>query len=142
MPIVNTLARCLESPYLFADPEAPARVEGCLAFSGDRLAAARNLFAAAPDSADVSVLAYEAMFGALRALVYSRGYREAGLRCLLIACEALFVREGRLDGGHLVAFERLQALKWPPDRALREAEAFLEAARASLRPSASEGTRA
>lgn len=129
MPIINTLERCLDSPFLFLDPEAPGRVEGCLAFSADRLGAARNLFETAPDSADVSLFAYEAMFGALRALVYSRGYREAGLRCLLIAAHVLFVREGRLDAAHLYAFEKLQTLKLPPEQALDESEAFLERVR-------------
>lgn len=135
MPIHNTLARCLESPYLFLDPEAPARVDSCLAFATDRLDAARHLFDAAPDSADVALFAYEAMFGALRALVYSRGYREAGLRCLLIACDALFVRPGHLDAAHLHAFEKLQALKLPPDEALRQSGAFLDRVRAILEAS-------
>ncbi|HEU5119326.1 MAG TPA: hypothetical protein VFT74_22230 [Isosphaeraceae bacterium] len=132
MPIINTLARCLDSPYLFLDPDAPGRVEGCLAFATDRLQMARNLIQSSPDSADVSLFAYEAMFAAMRALVYHRGYREAGLRCLLIACEALFVREGLLDGAHLQAFERLQALKLPPAEALAESSTFLERVRAIL----------
>jgi uncharacterized protein (UPF0332 family) len=139
MPIINTLDRCLESPYLFLDPEAPGRVEGCLAFATDRLEVARNLFEATPDSADVSLFAYEAMFGALRALVYSRGYREAGLRCLLIAAHVLFVREGRLEAAHLHAFERLQALKLPPEQALSESEAFLERVRELVNSGATGG---
>ena len=39
-------------------------------------------------------LSYEAMFSCLRALVYDKGYREAGLRCLMLACEELYVRPG------------------------------------------------
>ncbi len=144
MPIINTLARCLDSPYLFLDPDAPGRVEGCLAFATDRLKLGRNLFETSPDSADVSLFAYEAMFAAMRSLVYSRGYREAGLSCLLIACEALFVREGLLDGAHVRAFERLQSLKLPPAEALEESSVFLERVRAILEPGstpAEEGTR-
>jgi uncharacterized protein (UPF0332 family) len=126
MAIINTLQRCLDSPYLFADPEAPSLVSGLLARATERLQAALNLQAAGQgDHADVAFFSYEAMFCGLRALVYARGYREAGLRCLLLACEGLYVRTGDLDVTHIHAFEKAQGLKLPPAEALAAASAFV-----------------
>jgi uncharacterized protein (UPF0332 family) len=127
MAIVNTLERCLDSPYLFQDQDAPARVGGLLAKAGDRLEAAANIQATGQgDPADVSFLSYEAMFCCLRALVYAKGYREAGLRCLLLACEHLYIRPGLLDVAHVHAFERAQGLKTPPAETLAAASAFVK----------------
>ncbi|MFO0910590.1 MAG: hypothetical protein U0794_19970 [Isosphaeraceae bacterium] len=125
MAIVNTLQKCLESPYLFTDDEAPKRIGALLAKAGDRLEAATNIKTTGQgDLADISFLSYEAMFCCLRALVYARGYREAGLRCLMLACENLYVRTGKLDANHIHAFERAQALRLPPEEALVAATAF------------------
>jgi hypothetical protein len=66
------------------------------------------------------------MFSCLRALVYHKGYREAGLRCLMLACEGLYVREGTLDVAHIHAFERAQGLKTPPAENLAAASAFVK----------------
>ena len=44
-----------------------------------------------------SVQAYYAMFHAAKALVLSKGYREKGHYCLLVALRELFVRTGELD---------------------------------------------
>jgi len=130
MAIINTFPKCLESPYLFRDAEAPARVGGLLRFATDRLGAASDLLGMAKsDAGDVGTLAYEAMFAALRALVYARGYREAGLRCLMLACEGLYVRPGLLDAGHIHAFERAQGLKLPPAEAVAAAGAFVARSR-------------
>ena len=78
------------------------------------------------DPADVSFLSYQAMFACLRALVYSKGYREAGLRCLLLACENLYVKPGLLDAEHIHAFERAQGMKTPPAENLAAASAFVK----------------
>ena len=122
MAIINTFDKCLDSPYLFRDPDAPTRVEALLRQADDQLAAARDLLSAPkPDPTDVGTLAYQAMFAAVRALVYSRGYREAGLKCLVLACEGLFVRSGLLDGNQLVAFERVQGFKLGPGDAVATA---------------------
>lgn len=127
MAIVNTLQKCLDSPYLFKDDEAHTRIAGLLAKAGDRLEAAANIQNTGQgDPADVSFLSYEAMFCCLRALVYNKGYREAGLRCLLLACENLYVREGLLDVAHIHAFERAQGLKTPPAENLAAASAFVK----------------
>jgi uncharacterized protein (UPF0332 family) len=129
MAIINTIRKCLESPYLFEDKEAPNRVGGLLAKAGDRLEAAANLQATGQgDPADVCFLSYEAMFCCLRALVYAKGYREAGLRCLLLACEHLYVRPGSLEVAHLHAFERAQGLRTSPEEALSAASAFVKRA--------------
>jgi uncharacterized protein (UPF0332 family) len=127
MAITNTFEKCLQSPYLFEDKDAPARVATLLAIAGDRLDASVNIQTAAQgDAADASLLAYEAMFACLRALVYSKGYREAGLRCLMLACENLYVRPGLLDAAHILAFERAQGLKTSPAENVNAAAAFLK----------------
>lgn len=127
MAIINTFPKCLNSPYLFEDKDAPHRVGGLLALAGDRLEAAANILTAGQgDKADISLLSYEAMFACLRALVYSKGYREAGLRCLLLACETLYVRPGVLAVEHIHAFERAQAMKTPPEENLRVASLFVK----------------
>ncbi len=127
MAIINTLDKCLDSPYLFKDDEAPARIPTLLAKAADRLEAAANLQSTGQgDPADISFLSYEAMFSCLRALVYQKGYREAGLRCLMLACENLYVRPGDLDVAHIHAFERAQGLKTPPAENLTAAFAFLK----------------
>lgn len=129
MAIVNTFEKCLNSPYLSEDQEAPKLVGGLLAKAGDRLEAAANIKNTGQgDPADTTFLSYEAMFCCLRALVYDKGYREAGLRCLMLACENLYVRTGQLDVAHLHAFERAQGLKLPPAEALAAASAFVKRA--------------
>ena len=59
------------------------------------------------------------------ALVYSKGYREYGLRCLLLACENLYVRTGQFDADHLRKFELAQRLKLSPADAIAAASAFV-----------------
>ena len=127
MAIVNTLKKCLETPYLFEDKDAPDRIGSLLAKAGDRLEGAANINATGQgDASDVTFLSYEAMFCCLRALVYSKGYREAGLRCLLLACENFYVRPGLLDVAHLRAFERAQEMKSSPADSLAAAAAFVK----------------
>ena len=127
MAIINTLQKCLDSPYLFEDHEAANQIGSLLAKAGDRLEAAANIQSTGQgDAADISFLSYEAMFCCLRALVYHKGYREAGLRCLMLACESLYVRPGTLDVAHLHAFERAQGLKLPPAEALAAASGFVK----------------
>lgn len=133
MAIINTLQKCLESPYLFEDKDAPSLVGNLLAGADERLEAARHIQATGQgDPADTSFLAYEAMFFCLRALVYAKGYREAGLRCLVLACEGFYVRAGLLDAAHLQAFERAQGLKLSPDETLAAASTFAERTRELL----------
>jgi uncharacterized protein (UPF0332 family) len=124
MAIINTFAKCLESPYLLADPTAADRVGELLAKAADRLEGAANLRAGGGDPADLVLHCHEAMFCGLRALVYARGYREMGLRCLMLACEALYVKTGELDAEHLRRFELAQRLKLSPAEALEAASAF------------------
>ena len=133
MAIINTFDQCLAGPYLFLDSEAPARVEGLLNQAEGQLAAARHLLGGPKaDPTDVGTLAYQAMFAAVRALVYARGYREAGLKCLLLACEKLYVRSGLLDGAQLVAFERAQGFKLNPGDAVATASVLVSQAKTLL----------
>ena len=76
----------------------------------------------------MGALAYQAMFAAVRALVYARGYREAGLKCLVLACEGLYVRAGTLDAGQPMAFERVQGYKLPPGEAVAAAAELIHRA--------------
>jgi uncharacterized protein (UPF0332 family) len=127
MAIINTLQKCLDSPYLFVDDEAPTRIVDLLAKAGDRLDAAVNIHTTGQgDPADVVFLSYEAMFCCLRALVYAKGYREFGLRCLLLACESLYVRPGQLDAALLRKFELAQRLKLSPAEAVESCSAFVK----------------
>ena len=127
MAIINTFPKCLDSPYLVVDENASTRVGGLMATAADRLEAAANInHTGQGDMADVSFLSYEAMFNCLRALVYQKGYREMGLRCLMLACEHLYVRTGLLEPGHIHAFERAQGLKRPPAENLAAASAFVK----------------
>jgi uncharacterized protein (UPF0332 family) len=127
MAIINTFPRCLESPYLFEDPQAKTRVGELLAKAGDRLEAAVNIHTTGQgDPADANFLGYEAMFCCLRALVYNKGYREAGLRCLMLACEHLYVKPGLLDTELMHAFERSQALKLSVEETVSNASRFVK----------------
>ena len=127
MAIVNTFPKCLDSPYLIEDKDAAARVGALMSTAADRLEAAANInYTGQGDQADVSFLSYEAMFNCLRALVYQQGYREMGLRCLMLACEHLYVKPGLLDANHIHAFERAQGLKRPPAENLAAASAFVK----------------
>ncbi len=128
MAIINTLEKCLDSPFLFHDPEAPARVPELLTRAACRLEDARLLAANAGtgDPADITLSSYEAKFACVRALVYQKGYREAGLRCLLLACEKLYVLGGDLDPALFHKFEKAQGLSSTPVDALAAAEAWYE----------------
>ncbi len=127
MAIINTFEKCLQSPYLIEDQDAPGRIGELLAKAGDRLEASANIQTTGQgDPADVVFLCYEAMFCCLRALVYAKGYREFALRCLLLACENLYVRGGQLDADHLRKFELAQRLKLSPADALAAASAFVK----------------
>ena len=126
MAIINTFQKCLDSPYLFEDKEAPARIVELLSKAGDRLDAAVNIHSTGQgDPADIVFLSYEAMFCCLRALVYAKGYREYGLRCLLLACDNLYVRTGQLDAAMLRKLESAQRLKLAPADAVEACSAFV-----------------
>ncbi len=126
MAIVETFRKCLDTPYLRQDASAPGRVPDLLNLASDRLEAAAEIDPNSPgDAADISLLSYEAMFACVRALVYAHGYRESGLRCLLLACEELYVRPGTLDAAHLHIFQRVQGLKLSPAESLAAAAALV-----------------
>lgn len=133
MAIVQTFEKCLESPYLSRDESAPDAVDALLSRASERLEDADRLRSSPKaDPADICLFSYEAMFCCLRALVYRKGYREAGLRCLLLACESLYVRPGQLDPQHLINFERAQSLKLSPAEALDAALSFEQKTRELL----------
>ena len=127
MAIINTFQKCLDSPYLVVDKDAGTRIGDLLAKAGDRLEGALNIQSTGQgDPADAVFLSYEAMFCCLRALVYAKGYREMGLRCLLLACETLYLKPGDFDAEPLRKFELAQRLKLSPADAVAAASAFVK----------------
>lgn len=127
MAIVNNLQKCLESPYLFEDSEAPGRVPGLLNKAADRLEAATNIHTFQKgDKADIIFLSYEAMFACIRALVYTKGLREYGLRCLIVALEVHYVKPGLLDPRLVQKFQTIQELKSTPEEAIELASAMVK----------------
>ncbi len=126
MAIINTFEKCLESPYLSTDELAPGRVPALLRLAADRLEAASGIHRSGHgDPADVVLFSYEAIFATLRALVYQHGYRESGLRCLLLAFDRLYIAPGLVDASFLDDFERAQTLKLTPEEALESASAWV-----------------
>ncbi len=127
MGIINTFEKCLDSPYLSRDETASALVKELLSKAAERIEAASKLRDAPKSEAtNIGLLCYEAMFCCLRALVYSQGYREAGLSCLLLAADRLFVQQQTLDPNHLVQFQRAQAMKLNTEEALTASSTFLQ----------------
>ncbi len=127
MAIINTFQKCLDSPYLVEDKEAPARISELLTKAGDRLDAAVNIQTTGQgDPADVVFLSYEAMFCCLRPWFTPRATVNLVLRCLLLACEGLYVRPGQLDADHLRKFELAQRLKMSPADAVAASSAFVK----------------
>ncbi len=135
MAIINTFAKCLDSPYLHEDKDAPSGVPDLLARAHERLGhAVKVQDAGQGDPADTVYLAYESMYCSIRALVHAKGYRELGLRCLMLACESLYVRTGRLDVALLHQFENAQRMKTSPAEAVSAAGSLLARAREILSP--------
>ncbi len=141
MAIVDTFERCLKGPYLFVDADAPARLPALLALADDRVGlCAAILDKNSGDPDDVNQYAYEGMLACVRALVYAHGYREAGLRCLMLACEKLRVEKGELEPDHLRWFERVQGRRTRPEEARDAALALLARTRELLAAAATTPT--
>ncbi|MFM1801566.1 MAG: hypothetical protein RJA81_918 [Planctomycetota bacterium] len=127
MAIINNLKKCLESPYLFEDPDAAKKVPALLNLAADRLEAATNIHTVGKgDKADIIFFSYEAIFACMRALVYTKGLREYGMRCLIIATDVHYVKPGLLDGAMIQKFQKLQELKSKPEEAVEVASAFVK----------------
>ena len=62
-----------------------------------------------------TIQAYYAMFHAVRALIYSRGYREKSHYCLAIALRALFVDENLMEAQSVRAFLNAMDLREAAD---------------------------
>ena len=78
MAIINTFQKCLESPYLFEDKEAPTRIVELLAKAGDRLDAAVNIHTTGQgDPADI--VSDELDLTRVQADTYLETVRAAGL---------------------------------------------------------------
>ena len=135
MAIIHTFEQCLESPYLFEDDQAPGRVSELVAQAQGRIDMAEEI-AAKPsgraESVEISYLSHQAMFCYLRARVYAKGYRDAGLKCLLAALSALYIKPGQLDAEFTRSFEAAQSLKASPSENLRAARSLLSVTRGLL----------
>ena len=62
-----------------------------------------------------TVQSYYAGFHAVRALLYSRGFKERSHYCLLKAIQALFVEEGLLEGRLIKLLEKIKGLREKAD---------------------------
>ena len=106
MAIINTFQKCLDSPYLFEDKEAPNRIVELLAKAGDRLDGAVNIHTTGQgDPADVVFLSYEAMF-IVSGPWSTPKVTASSASVALLACDGLYVRTGQLDAEHLRKFEQ------------------------------------
>jgi len=76
-----------------------------------------------------TIQAYYAMFHAVRALIYSRGYREKSRFCLSVALRALFIERGKLDAQDGRDFLNAMNLREAADY---EAEFSVEGAKAII----------
>ena len=135
MAIITTFEKCLESPYLFVDEQAPGRVAALVGQAQGRLELAEEVASKSSgglESVEISFLSHQAMFFCLRALVYAKGYREAGLKCLLSALSALYIKPGRLDAEFVQAFEAAQSLKATPRENLHAARSLFAATKRLL----------
>jgi len=64
------------------------------------------------------IQSYYAMFHAIKALVYSKGYREKSHYCLLTALKALYVDSGVMEERYYCAFEETMNLRHEADYGL------------------------
>jgi uncharacterized protein (UPF0332 family) len=62
-----------------------------------------------------TINAYYAIFHAVRALIYSKGYRERSHYGLAVALDALFVHKGLLERRYLTIFREAMALREEAD---------------------------
>jgi len=88
--------RCIENNKLVPFPSGEKLIEKELSVAKNDLSDAKAGF----DDQRYkwsTIQAYYAMFRAVRALIYSRGYREKSHYCLAIALRALFVDEGLVE---------------------------------------------
>ncbi|MDI6734862.1 MAG: HEPN domain-containing protein [bacterium] len=91
-----------------------------------------------------TIQAYYSMFHSVRALLYSKGYREESHYCLRVAIENLFVKHGLLDSELLDSFDLARGLREDADyrakfskgsaqESINSAERFIEGVRKILR---------
>jgi uncharacterized protein (UPF0332 family) len=144
---VNEFERCLRDGRLVRTDASKVLVAKELASAGYDLRRAEESIERG-DHKWASVQAYYSIFHAAKALVLSRGYREKGHYCLLVALRELFVRTGELDPSIADDLELCMEIRHEADYghefgresaelALRAARRTVEAARGSL--AASEG---
>ena len=70
------------------------------------------------DSKWCIVQSYYSMFHTVKALIYSKGYREKSHKCLLIAFKALYVGESLLEERFYLTFEEAMNLREEADYGL------------------------
>ncbi len=126
-----TLEDCLKGPYLRVDETATQFVD-------QKLAEAEDLYQQAQaswekeDAAGTLKQAYGAMYCATQALVFAKGYRSEGFRCLEIVLKAFWVGNGKLSPEDLATLRRVQALRGRPPENLAAAAEFVQRARQLL----------
>lgn len=119
------LQDCLEGPYLRADDTTTGLVDA-------ELAGAEELYQQAKESWEKEDIAstlkqsYGAMFRAARALVFAKGYRPEGYRCLETVLKAFWLGNGKLSTGDLAALRHQQGLNGTPAENLEQAGDFVQ----------------
>jgi len=95
---------CIQEGYIKKDNSAPIRVENSLKLAEKFLkAAVKNL--EIKENTMGEIAAYNSVFHSLRALLFSRGYKERSHYCLMVAVEELFPE---LLHDHIQALHRVR----------------------------------
>ncbi|NOZ05763.1 MAG: hypothetical protein GXP41_05350 [Chloroflexi bacterium] len=125
------LKDCLKGPYLKIDETATQSV-------AQELAGAEALYQQAQasweteDFAGTLKQAYSAMYRAAQALVFAKGYRSDGFRCLETVLKTFWVGNDKLRPEDLATLRRVQALRGLPPENLAAAAEFVQRAKQLL----------
>jgi uncharacterized protein (UPF0332 family) len=106
--------RCVNKRWLVQMPEARYLVEKELKAARDDLAEAEINYKRSGYKWS-TIQTYYAMFHAVRALLYSRGYREKSHYCLAVAMRHLFVSQRLVDEELIDALDDARALREDAD---------------------------
>jgi uncharacterized protein (UPF0332 family) len=110
----QSFKNCLARGQITEDPAAKNFVDKEIEGAEHDLARARDSWSD-KDYKWTTVQAYYVGFHSIRALLFSRGYRERSHLCLIQAIHALFVDDGLLDRSLLKHLEKVKILREKAD---------------------------
>ena len=119
---------CLERHQIIKDSRAKKLVAKEIKAAQTDLARARESLEDLADPKWSTIKSYYSAFHALRALLYSQGYRERSHYCLIQAIITHFVDEGKLDLKLIKRFEKIKTLREKADYELEFSDAGAEQA--------------